>query len=189
MKILILITVVAMATMGNAVFSCPRFWNLFEGNCYRYQGDRLTWSAAEARCNGYFTSSGVGHLASIHSLEENRHVYEMFRSSVSINDIPDWVYRTEVENRNPVYGIWIGLRQTVADGPWKNSDDTDQGNFFKWRSTEPNNNYYNEQVEDCVHIWRFNDDSDYEQRTWNDVYCNEVMSFVCKMPADEEPCE
>nr|BCG07368.1 C-type lectin [Pseudocentrotus depressus] len=187
MKILILITVVAMATMGNAEYSCPRFWNLFGGNCYRYLGDRLTWSAAEARCNGYFTSRGMGHLASIHSLEENRFVYEMFKSSVSINDIPDWVYSRE--DRNPVYGIWIGLHQTVADGPWKNSDDTDQGNFFRWRPVEPNNNYYQgEQVEDCVHIWRTSDDSD-TQQTWNDVYCNEVMSFVCKMPADGESCE
>eukprot|EP00057_Strongylocentrotus_purpuratus_P001325 XP_001198156.2 PREDICTED: alpha-N-acetylgalactosamine-specific lectin [Strongylocentrotus purpuratus] len=182
MKVLILINVVAMATVGNALYSCPQFWNLFEGNCYRYQGDRLTWSAAEARCNRYFNSAGMGHLASIHSLAENRFVYEMFKSSVSINDIPNWVHNPV--DPNPIYGIWIGLHQTVADGPWKNSDDTDQDNFFRWRSLEPNNSYYvGEQAEDCVHIWHFNDDSDIQQK-WNDMYCNEVMSFVCKMPAD-----
>eukprot|EP00057_Strongylocentrotus_purpuratus_P008034 XP_011662508.1 PREDICTED: echinoidin-like [Strongylocentrotus purpuratus] len=185
MKILILITVVAMATVGNAGYSCPEFWNLFGGNCYRYRGDRLTWSAAEARCNEDSTIAGMGHLASIHSLAENRFVYEMFKSSVSINDIPDWVY--SVADRNPLYGIWTGLHQAVADGPWKNSDGTDQGDFFKWmRAEEPNNDYYGgEEVEDCVHIFRYNDASDIQQG-WNDIYCNEVMSFVCKMPADME---
>ncbi|XP_030847379.1 echinoidin-like [Strongylocentrotus purpuratus] len=188
MKILILITVVAMATVGNAGYSCPEFWNLFGGNCYRYRGDRLTWSAAEARCNEDSTIAGMGHLASIHSLAENRFVYEMFKSSVSINDIPDWVY--SVADRNPLYGIWTGLHQAVADGPWKNSDGTDQGDFFKWmRAEEPNNDYYGgEEVEDCVHIFRYNDASDIQQG-WNDIYCNEVMSFVCKMPADMESCE
>ncbi|XP_030847378.1 alpha-N-acetylgalactosamine-specific lectin [Strongylocentrotus purpuratus] len=147
MKILILISVVAMATVGNAEYSCPQFWNLFEGNCFRYQGDRLTWSDAEAS----FTSGGVGHLASIHSLEENRLVYQMFKSSVSLNDIPDWVHNTE--DHNPIYGIWLGLHQTVADGPWKNSDYTDQGDFFRWRRLEPNNDYYDSGLaEDCVHI-------------------------------------
>ncbi|XP_041467648.1 alpha-N-acetylgalactosamine-specific lectin-like [Lytechinus variegatus] len=183
MRILMLIIAVATTTMCYAKHSCPQFWNLFEGNCYRYQGDRLTWSAAEARCNEYFTTKGMGHLASVHNLEENRFIYELFKSSVDINNIPDWEY--DIEARYPVYGIWIGLHQTVADGSWVNSDGKAQGSFERWIEGEPNNNYYDHsQVEDCVHIWRLRDDSDTAQR-WNDMYCNEVMSFVCKMPANE----
>ena len=91
MKVLILIVVVAMATIGNADYSCPQLWSLFDGSCYRYLGDRVTWAAAEARCNEFFSTNGTGHLASVHSNEENRFVYELFRSVAGVDDIPDWV--------------------------------------------------------------------------------------------------
>jgi len=187
MKVLILITLVAMATMTNAVFSCPQFWDLFNGSCYLYLGDRVTWTAAEARCNEFFTTKGNGHLTSVLSKEENRFVYELFRSAAGVDDIADWVY--DRNNRNPVYGVWIGLHQAVANGPWVNTDGSAQGSFEKWKSNEPNNDYYQgEQAEDCVHIWRLNDASDILQE-WNDMYCGEVMSFVCEMPADGAACE
>ena len=69
-----------------------------------------------------------------------------------------------------------------------NTDGTAQGSFDNWRAREPNDNYYGEQVEDCVHIFRINDASDALQG-WNDLYCEEVMPFVCKMPADGAACE
>ena len=88
MKLLILVT---MVTIANAAFTCPQFWNLYDGSCYRYFGERSIWSVAENECNQFFTTGGNGHLASIHNVEENRFVYEMYYSSVGVSSLEDWV--------------------------------------------------------------------------------------------------
>lgn len=86
---------------------------------------------------------------------------------------------------NPLYGVWIGLHHEEDGEPWVNIDGSDPDDYSRSNRREPNNKYNEtEQVEDCVHIWHIWDESDIEQ-SWNDLYCNEVMSFVCMTPADE----
>ncbi|XP_072162862.1 C-type lectin domain family 19 member A-like [Diadema setosum] len=173
---ILVVTAFAMASSCNAQF-CPQYWHKFEGFCYRYFGDRVTWSAAEERCNQHFTTNGMGHLISIHSESENRFAYELFRSSAG--DTPDWVYNER--NRNPVHGFWLGLHQETSSGPWVNTDDS-AFDYNNWKSGEPNNSYYGSTAEDCVHVWRRNDGDD-NLRVWNDMYCQENMPFICKVKA------
>uniref|UniRef100_A0A8C5NSY4 C-type lectin domain-containing protein n=1 Tax=Junco hyemalis TaxID=40217 RepID=A0A8C5NSY4_JUNHY len=47
---------------------CPRGWLSFEGHCYGYFGQQLSWRRAEAWCQ----ATRGAHLASLHSPEEHR---------------------------------------------------------------------------------------------------------------------
>ncbi|XP_071486379.1 C-type lectin domain family 19 member A-like [Diadema antillarum] len=165
----LLFATVAMAALTSACGPpCPVLWHLFDGNCYRYFGKRVTWAEAETSCKHHFTTNGMAHLISLNTEDENRFAYELYHSSVG--DTPD-------------YGFWTGLHQNEADGPWIYTDDSEY-DYENWLPGEPNNNYYNEQAEDCVHVWRRNANDD-NIRGWNDVYCQEVMPFICEVEAND----
>ena len=65
--------------------NCPSDWVLQDGVCYSIvsfasQGARITWEEAEAAC----VAEG-GHLASIHSVEQQTYLYSEFLSSTLNN--------------------------------------------------------------------------------------------------------
>ncbi|XP_071486276.1 C-type lectin domain family 19 member A-like [Diadema antillarum] len=172
---------VSMATtsLAHCQQRCPQFWHLFQGHCYRYFGERVSWSSAEAECNKYLTNRGcMARLISIHSEEENNFAYELFRSSAG--DTPDW--RLNRRNPSAVYGFWTGAHQQVSDGPWVHTDGT-AFDYINWMSGEPNDNYYDLHDEDCVMVWRRYDMDD-DLRQMNDEYCDDNVSFICKMKAN-----
>ncbi|XP_071476623.1 alpha-N-acetylgalactosamine-specific lectin-like [Diadema antillarum] len=170
----ILLATVAVASSCKAD-CCPQYWHQFQGYCYRYFGDRVTWAAAEERCNQHFTSNGMAHLISVHSDSENRFAYELFRSSAG--DTPYWSYISGGPNH--VYGYWIGLHQETSGGQWVNTDDS-AFDYNNWKYGEPNNDFYGTADEDCVHVWRryYADDTN---RVWNDMPCQKSMAFICKV--------
>ncbi len=51
---------------------CPDGWILFDGHCYLMVESDATWAAAEKECN-----YKGGHLASIHSAEENIFIHSL----------------------------------------------------------------------------------------------------------------
>ena len=60
-------------TPGN---SCPSGWQEFEGHCYLYVRSGMTWANAEKDCN-----SRGGHLASVHSADENNLIKSLWSGS------------------------------------------------------------------------------------------------------------
>jgi hypothetical protein len=52
---------------------CPGGWILFDGHCYLMVESDTTWAAAEKDCN-----DKGGHLASIHSADENNFIHSLF---------------------------------------------------------------------------------------------------------------
>ncbi len=64
--------------------SCPVGWELFDGHCYQLVANTATWTEAEEDCN-----TKGGHLASIHSEDENTFIFKLWGSSSQ-------------------YGLWIG---------------------------------------------------------------------------------
>ncbi len=62
-------TTVTRTTTGN---SCPSGWQEFEGHCYLYVANWVTWTEAENDC----ISKG-SHLASIHSEDENTFILNL----------------------------------------------------------------------------------------------------------------
>ncbi|KAI4818243.1 hypothetical protein KUCAC02_011593 [Chaenocephalus aceratus] len=103
--------------------SCPLFWFIFNGRCYKYIATRLTWADAELLC----VSQG-GNLVSIRSQEEDNFV------------------KTLIKNFDPAQGsAWIGLSDIHKEGTWMSSDGC-AAKFFSWSSGEPNNH---RRREDC----------------------------------------
>jgi hypothetical protein len=76
-------TVTTTVTPGN---SCPSGWQLFEGHCYLVVRSYKTWTDAEKDC----VNKG-GHLASIHSADENRFIGNLYSGSNSV-----WIGGTDV---------------------------------------------------------------------------------------------
>merc|ERR1711874_365709 len=74
---------------------CPTFWSAFGSNCYRLFETDLSWRDAENYCQGE-----GGHLASVHSQEEN-----YFVSSLSSQSF--WLGGTETR------GAWAWSDETV----------------------------------------------------------------------------
>ncbi|KAI9548647.1 hypothetical protein NQZ68_007515 [Dissostichus eleginoides] len=105
--------------------SCPLFWSIFNGRCYKYISTRLTWADAELHC----VSQG-GNLVSLNSQGEENFV------------------KTLIKNFDPAEGYtWIGLSDVHKEGRWMWSDGS-AVNFVSWTSGEPNNR----RNEDCVNI-------------------------------------
>jgi hypothetical protein len=65
-------TVTTTVTPGN---SCPSGWQEFRGHCYLLVAKVATWADAEKDC----INKG-GHLASIHSADENSFIHSLYSS-------------------------------------------------------------------------------------------------------------
>merc|ERR1712025_1053544 len=92
--------------------SCPADWKQFNQNCYKLiSNNDSNWSVAEELCK-----INQGHLASIHSEEENA-----FDASLSTGG-----------------RFWIGGSDSATENVWKWSDGT-EWDVTKWWNNEPNN--------------------------------------------------
>ncbi|KAK6740086.1 hypothetical protein RB195_008515 [Necator americanus] len=114
--------------------------------CYKKFNVDLTSDEAEKKCNGY-----DGHLASIHSMEQNQFLLEL-----------------NPENDS----VWIGLKLEGPCDPssrqehWLDSSDVD---FHNWKEWEPNNL-------NCIEHSVYMD----QTGGWYDFPDNESNPFICE---------
>ncbi|XP_069117060.1 lectin BRA-3-like [Argopecten irradians] len=96
-----------------------------------------------------------GYLADILSKEEN-----------------DWISR-RLNTYNDELHYYIGAtdRQHEGDFVWENSGDALQ--YTNWREGEPNQ--WEGYPENCVEM-------KVEDGQWNDVPCDDILRFICKLP-------
>ncbi|XP_062975008.1 hepatic lectin-like [Elgaria multicarinata webbii] len=108
------------------IFSCgsrSRGWEYFDGRCYYFGNQKVSWGTAKAHCEEQSSKLVVIH-------EEAKQNF------------------IQSQTRDERY--WIGLSDTDVEGEWKWIDGTDyRTNFKKWRRGEPNNH---EKGEDCVQV-------------------------------------
>ena len=78
-------------------------------------GSVKTWEDAESVCQSQTWGGVQGHLASVHSEEEN-----IFVASLAIE------------------GLWLGLNDLHKEGQWSWTDGTSLG-YSNWARGEPNN--------------------------------------------------
>ena len=148
-----------MAVIGLTRAGCPPLWTEYRNNCYRFMGHEMSWTDAENHCREFFTISGQGHLASVHSFDEADFLIQYSKSSfISADD----------------KHVWIGLSDQSNEGTYSWSDGT-AFDYEEWKPREPNNAGSN--GEDCVGIWHH---LTYGPG-WNDVTCSSLFSHVCKM--------
>ena len=127
-----------------------------DSSCYRVFKSKLSWQDAENYC----VREG-GHLASIHSKEENDFVAKL---------------------ASPVVGRaepWIGGNDITAEGSWAWSDGSNFS-FTSWGEKQPDNTGNNE---NCLTTNWWN------AGQWNDLSCflqDRVKHFVCKIVHDKQ---
>nr|CDJ81789.1 C-type lectin domain containing protein [Haemonchus contortus] len=125
-------TATLLALAYGAANGIPKGWVNNFGYSYKVFNHRATFEEAEAVC----VAEG-GHLASIHSQEENEFIYSItdpHEESKSYDDL-----------------LWIGLRQKnwPKDKKWTWTDGT-LLDFINWGAREPNNLNNAEHCVQCV---------------------------------------
>ena len=134
------------------ILVCPDGWSKFDLSCYTLVYKKLTWSSAEGYCNEL-----GGHLASVHSSEENDFIFGL------------------VDKQK----VWIGANDLNTEGVWVWSDGS-AFDYRKWRSGEPNN--MGKEGENCGHLKHHDDHS----KDWNDIQCSHTLNFVCTLLLENE---
>ena len=92
-----------------------------------------------------------GDLISITNEKENNHA--------------KWLIRDQPSSRK---SFWIGMNDKTSARKFQWSDGTPVG-YTNWRQGEPSHS-----SENCVEYGR-------SDGKWNDLTCNTVMSFICKI--------
>ena len=110
-----------------------------------------TWNGAEIVCQAKTWKGVQGHLASVHSKEEN-----IFVASLA----------TET--------IWLGGNDLHKEEQWTWTDGT-PFTYSNWNTGEPNNHGNNE---DCLELYT---PSSNKGKHWNDDRCTKSAKFVCKL--------
>ena len=96
--------------------SCPANMQEFDNNCFNFVDKTTSWAEAEAECKEQSWQGMQGHLASIHSKEEN-----------------DFVARLANFQR-----VWIGGTDVESEGNWSWSDGSAMS-YTGWCPGNPNN--------------------------------------------------
>lgn len=129
---------------------CPGL--LFEGSCYEFFDEQLTWSEAEERCIAW-----GGHLASVESSEED----------AFIGAWPALLGVAPLDGS----GLWLGGADAASDGDFRWWDDRPLS-FAGWAPDQPNNGA----GVDCIEKR-----NDATQR-WYDRRCTDRRRHVCERP-------
>merc|ERR1711936_122701 len=132
--------------------TCPRNWPKFQGKCYKFQRQLLTWEAASKLCK----TEGA-ELVSIQSLAENKFVFGFNRRG---------------------WSFWIGgKRDKGKDTVFQWSDGSKWG-FTAWGNGQPDNwRVYENCLEMFRHYYRL---WTRKEGRWNDVRCSVRLPSVCK---------
>ncbi|XP_015266198.1 PREDICTED: C-type lectin-like, partial [Gekko japonicus] len=109
-------------------FSCPTGWMFYQGSCYGFFQDKMTWAEAEIDCQSHDRN---GHLASIGSRAEGVVLAKHIQA-----------YQQEL------FTIWIGLHDPQRKRRWRWSDRS-LVNFKAWGPGSPDNYLNNEY---CVEL-------------------------------------
>ncbi|XP_042329748.1 C-type lectin LmsL-like [Sceloporus undulatus] len=135
--------------------TCARDWLQYQGNCYGYFENRMTWEEAEIECQSYHRGT---HLASILTVAE---------ALVVANHIS--AYQSERSH------VWIGLHDIRHNGKWRWSDESTY-NYKAWMLGRPDNEGQNEYcVELLLHSILFTGFT-----KWNDAPCQKLNAYICK---------
>uniref|UniRef100_A0A8C3VBN2 C-type lectin domain-containing protein n=1 Tax=Catharus ustulatus TaxID=91951 RepID=A0A8C3VBN2_CATUS len=143
---------------------CPRGWLSFQGHCYGYFGQQLSWRRAEVGAGGRWEVLGAtrgGHLASLHSPEEHR-------------ALAAFIARRPDRDREKEESVWIGLHRRVRDlgrQGWLWADGSSR-HYWAWDGDDGPKGHPCIALEDSAGFM-----------AWEGEACGERKPFVCKYPA------
>merc|ERR1712179_771674 len=139
--------------------SCDYGWEEKDGRCYFWSKEKLSWEAAEEKCQKL-----GGHLASV--ISQDVHVYLR-------------------DNEKNSFFVWIGATDQKDEGIWKWTD-CNPWNFAKWGKNEPDNGKtrYSSDDENCAVLTskKYSRQSYNKYEDWSDTSCKKPAHFVCARP-------
>ncbi|XP_068787232.1 struthiocalcin-2 isoform X3 [Struthio camelus] len=143
------------AHAGRERAGCAKGWIPFDGRCYGFFPQELSWRRAEGFCQRLGART---HLASIHSEEEHQAIVSMLASSQPYSD-------SEEEAGEEV---WIGLHRPLGRRNWEWSDGTklDYGSWYR-------DVFLRRRA--CVAL---EDTTDFA--TWDVELCSDRKPFICE---------
>ena len=137
---------------------CPQFWTRFGRYCYRLFSILRTWDAAEDHCQTFFNPSGIAHLASVHSEQENHYLFELQRTQL-----------LRLSNDVRYIQTWIGLK----DDNWCDGSRT---HFrYKWSGAPT--------AHPCTFMQELVDGTNGWNKAASNV--NYGRSYICQLPVNE----
>ena len=140
---------------------CPADFTPYKNEaCYLAVARPRTWDEAERHCNSYTSCTGgdIGHLASIHSLDENNFVSTLYDMN-------------SVQTAGP---YWIGLSDKRIEGNFQWSDGWSV-TYRNFGQQSPINNL----AENCVTAQGLDG---LQKGRWNDQVCTMLYPYVCILP-------
>uniref|UniRef100_A0A8B9P6K9 C-type lectin domain-containing protein n=1 Tax=Apteryx owenii TaxID=8824 RepID=A0A8B9P6K9_APTOW len=135
---------------------CAKGWFPFDGRCYGFFPQELSWRRAEGFCQRLGTRT---HLASIHSEEEHQAIISMLASSQPYSD-------SEEEEADDE--VWIGLHRPLGRRNWEWSDGTKM-DYGSW---------YREVFSRRRACAALEDTTDFA--TWDIELCSDRKPFICE---------
>ena len=151
---------------------CPENYHFFDRFCYRvFQNTYLSWEGAQQECRNIDCTQGQGWLATINSDEEDKFVVDLWKETSS-------------PCNGPKSRAWIGYNDMEKEGTFISSNDGSATKFTQWLNPDGGfnkqpNNLKPEQ--NCVNLISY-----YGKTGWNDDFCTEMYSFICKINAPPE---
>ncbi|XP_040909705.1 C-type lectin domain family 4 member E-like [Toxotes jaculatrix] len=130
---------------------CPVDWHLFNNSCYFISRDSMDWPDSQSFCQ-----SKGGHLAIIHTAEEQTFVWDL---------LP----------RGHWNAYWFGITDEYTEDKWKWVDGTPLVGGF-WEVGEPNNHI----DEDCGYIVKTLVLERVATRSWYDAPCMMNWPYICE---------
>ncbi|XP_045565654.1 hepatic lectin isoform X2 [Salmo salar] len=147
--------------------NCAKDWEYYEGKCYYFSPDELTWAQSRDEC-----ITRGGHLVIIGSLEEQKFLDQKTGTKIT----------TEPEDM-----FWIGLTDSINENEWLWVDGSSLSTSFwldnrELDNREPDNWKGNDgeypDGEDCARMGEPGGTK--EGKSWLDVNCNRTQRRICE---------
>ncbi|XP_045068623.1 CD209 antigen-like protein E [Coregonus clupeaformis] len=154
----LLATIQGSQNRCNTSQPCSPGWEFYNGSCYYFSKDKLTWEQSQYAC-----IHDGGHLVIIESQQEQ----EFIKQRVVTLGIDPYEHSP-----------WIGLTDEKQENVWVWMDNTTLNENIKyWDSNEPNNCGPKGEIENCVRIGQH---CHRKKNCWFDFPCAESSKRICE---------
>ncbi|XP_078526206.1 hepatic lectin-like [Lissotriton helveticus] len=136
---------------------CPTDWLLYNGKCYFFSQNTLTWDGSRSEC---------------------------LTSQADLLIINDQMEQLFISNKTKNESLWIGLTDRDQEGVWKWVKGLSLQSEAFWGCNQPDNSDNSGNAEDCATVGSITYCGGASSR-WNDARCEKKYKFICEKEAED----